>query len=44
MNPTILTKKAVFSFFEIDEGEMIEPVEKTGWDANYGHKMRFIKS
>jgi len=28
-------------FLEVDEGRMIEPFGKVGWDAHYGSKMAF---
>ena len=28
-------------FREIDEGRMVQPFGRTGWDAHYGHRMTF---
>jgi len=28
-------------FLEVDEGRMVEPFGKVGWDAHYGRKMEF---
>jgi hypothetical protein len=29
------------AFLEVDEGRMLEPFGKAGWDAHYGCKMEF---
>ena len=28
-------------FREIDEGRMVQPFGRVGWDAHYGHRMKF---
>ena len=42
MEPYYTEESGCFQpFLEIDEGKMVEPNGKTGWDAHYGKKMEF---